>query len=107
MRDLSPGEAVTWPLYAPHRVDNLGEFNVSLSVEFQTWESRITGGAYFANGLLPKWGLSPPPMARTPMTARAALWLCSLAMKRAGLAENRIKAIERSFKIGGGAPGKA
>lgn len=98
--DLTPGEAVTWPLYAPHRVDNLGEFNASLSIEFQTWESRVTGGAHYANGVLRNWGLTPAPMGRTPLAARALLWGGSLAMKRAGLAENRIRGIERTFAIG-------
>jgi len=100
--DLEPGQALTWPLYAPHRVDNLGEFNVSLSLDFQTWETRLTRGAHFANGVLRRWGLTPAPMDRTPMPARAALWACSLAMKRANLVENRIKDIERSFELGAG-----
>ena len=47
VRDLSAGEAATWPLYAPHRVENLDEFNLSLEIEFRTWESRVTGGAHF------------------------------------------------------------
>lgn len=100
VRDLAPGEAITWPLYAPHRVENLGEFNVSLSVDYQTWPSRITRGAHFANGVLRRWGRSPAPMANTPVAARTALWLASLVMKRLGLAENRIKDYERSFEIG-------
>jgi hypothetical protein len=29
MMDLEPGEALTWPLYAPHRVENLDRFCVS------------------------------------------------------------------------------
>lgn len=98
--DLEAGQAVTWPLYAPHRVENLGVFNVSLSLDFQTWDTRMTRGAHFANGVLRGWGLTPAPMDRTPMAARAALWACSLAMKKANLVENRIKDIERSFELG-------
>jgi hypothetical protein len=98
--DLEAGQAVTWPLYAPHRVENLGVFNVSLSLDFQTWGSRMTRGAHFANGVLRGWGVTPAPMDRTPMVARAALWACSLAMKKANLVENRIKDIERSFELG-------
>lgn len=59
VRDLSAGEAATWPLYAPHRVENLDEFNLSLEIEFRTWESRVTGGAHFFNGLLRRYGLPP------------------------------------------------
>ena len=98
--DLEAGQALTWPLYAPHRVENLGEFNVSLSLDFQTWGSRLTRGAHFANGVMRGWGITPAPMAATPMAARAALWACSLVMKKANLAENRIKNIERSFELG-------
>ena len=39
--DLEPGQALTWPLYAPHRVENLDRFCVSLSMDFQTWPSRF------------------------------------------------------------------
>ena len=42
--DLEPGEALTWPLYAPHRVENLDRFCVSLSMDFQTWPSRFRNG---------------------------------------------------------------
>lgn len=99
--DMEAGQALTWPLYAPHRVENLDVFNVSVSLDFQTWGTRITRGAHFANGVRRRhWGMSPAPMDRTPMAARAALWACSLAMKKANLAENRIKDLERSFELG-------
>ncbi|MDP2259206.1 MAG: transcriptional regulator [Caulobacter sp.] len=99
--DLEAGQALTWPLYAPHRVENLDVFNVSLSLDFQTWETRFTRGAHFAQGVMRRrWGRTPPPMADVPMAARAALWAASLAMKKANLAENRIKDIERSFELG-------
>jgi len=42
--DLEPGQALTWPLYAPHRVENLDRFCVSLSMDFQTWPSRWRNG---------------------------------------------------------------
>ena len=99
--DLEPGQALTWPLYAPHRVDNLDVFNVSLSLDFQTWNTRLTRGAHYANGVLrQRFGMTPASMGKTPMAARAALWAASLAMKKAGLVENRIKDFERSFELG-------
>jgi hypothetical protein len=93
--DLEAGQALTWPLYAPHRVENLGEFNVSLSLDFQTWDTRLTRGAHFANGVLRGWGVTPVPMHRTPMAARAALWACSLAMKKANLVWQVILGLSR------------
>ena len=99
VRDLSPGEAVTWPLYAPHRVENLAEFNVSLSIEFQTWESRVTGGAHFFNGVSRRWGLTPASMQNIPVAAKAGLWLCALVIRRLGVVKNRIRDLERSFNL--------
>lgn len=99
--DLDPGMAVTWPLHAPHRIENLGVFNVSLSVDYQTWGTRVTNGAHYANGVLRRWKLPVAAMARTPMPARAALWGAHLAMKRMNLVEDRIRTMERSFELEG------
>jgi hypothetical protein len=98
--DLEPGMAVAWPLHAPHRIENQGTFNVSLSVDYQTWGSRLTNGAHYANGVLRRAGLPIAAMHRTPTAARAMLWAASLAFKRARLVEDRIKAFERSFELG-------
>ena len=98
--DLEPGLAAAWPLHAPHRIENQGTFNVSLSVDYQTWGSRLTNGAHYANGVLRRWRAPVAPMHRTPMAARAGLWAASLAMKRAGLVQDRIKGFERSFELG-------
>jgi hypothetical protein len=99
--DLDPGMAVTWPSHAPHRIENQGVFNVSLSVDYQTWGTRITNGAYYANGLLRRWKAPVAPMAKIPMAARAALWVAHLAMKRMHLVEDRIQKMERSFELDG------
>jgi hypothetical protein len=99
--DLEAGQALIWPLYAPHRVENLDEFNLSLSLDFQTWETRLTRGAHYANGVMRRLlGAKPSSMANTPMAVRAALWIASLGMKRANLVENKIKNFERSFELG-------
>lgn len=98
--ELEPGMAVTWPLHAPHRIENLGTFNVSLSVDYQTWETRMINGAHYANGIFRRWGVGVAAMDKTPLAARAALWAASLGLKRARLVENRIKRFERSFELG-------
>ncbi len=98
--DLEPGMAAAWPLHAPHRIENQGTFNVSLSVDYQTWGSRLTNGAHYANGVLRRWGAPVAPMGKTPMAARAGLWAAALAMKRVGLVQDRIKGFERSFELG-------
>jgi hypothetical protein len=99
--DLEPGEAVSWPLHAPHRVENLDAFNVSLSVDYQTWASRVLNGAHYANGVLRRLGLPVAPMRRTPAPARMALWAASLALRRLNLATDRIAGLERSFELDG------
>lgn len=102
--DLEPGMAVTWPLHAPHRIENQGTFNVSLSVDYQTWDTRMINGAHYANGIFRRWGLPVAAMDKTPVAARAALWAASLGLKRSRLVENRIKRFERSFELGQDAP---
>ena len=99
--DLEPGEAVAWPLHSPHRIENQGVFNVSLSVDYQTWGSRIINGAHYANGLLRRAGAKPRPMHETPIAARTALWASHLVLKRFPILEDRIKGIERSFELDG------
>lgn len=101
--DLDPGMAVTWPLHAPHRIENLGVFNVSLSVDYQTWDTRFTNGAHYASGLMRRWKLPVANMRRTPRVGRAGLWAAHLALKRMNLVEDRIGGIERSFELDGGA----
>jgi hypothetical protein len=99
--DLEPGMALTWPLHAPHRIENLEGFNVSLSVDYQTWGTRMTNGAHYANGIFRRWGLPVAAMTATPMAARAGLWAASLALKRMNLVEDRIRSFERSFELEG------
>ncbi|MFC3080268.1 transcriptional regulator [Phenylobacterium terrae] len=99
--DLSPGVAVTWPLHAPHRIENQEGFNVSLSVDYQTWGTRILNGAHYTNGLLRRAGAPVAAMTRTPAPARALLWAASVALKRLPLVEDRIKTMERTFELQG------
>lgn len=51
-RVLKPGEFASWPQNAPHRVTNLDSFNVSLSTEHYTAESRRRARIYQANRFL-------------------------------------------------------
>ena len=96
--DLEPGQALTWPLYAPHRVENLDRFCVSLSMDFQTWPSRWRNGALYTNAVLrsrggaPRWteGMSTPELA--------ARWAASLALKRMGALKSRLAHFERDFE---------
>jgi hypothetical protein len=80
--DIGPGEAVSWPLYAPHRIEDQEGLSVSLSLDYQTPHSRITTGAHRANAILRHLNLPVLPMANTPRPLRAALWAMSLILGR-------------------------
>lgn len=97
--DIAPGQVLTWPLYAPHRVENQEGLCVSLSMDYQTWASRITTGAHRANGVLRSRGWTVRPMAETDWAHRALLWAASLAFTRLGLVQNKIKDIARTFEL--------
>ena len=96
--DLEPGQALTWPFYAPHRVENLDRFCVSLSVEFQTWPTRFRNGALFTNAVLRSRGARPRMTDRMTTPELAARWAASLALKRAGALKSRIATFERDFE---------
>ena len=102
--DLKPGMAVAWPLHSPHRIENLGSFNVSLSCDYQTWESRLTNGAHYANGVLRRWRVPVRSAESLPMPARAALWGASLGMRKLGLVKSRLADYERAFELGDDPP---
>ena len=96
--DLEPGQALTWPLYAPHRVENLDRFCVSLSMDFQTWPSRLRNGALYTNAVLRSRGGRPRQTDGMATPELAARWAASLALKKMGALESRIARFERDFE---------
>ena len=69
VHDLKPGEMLTWPQNAPHRIVNGDMVNVSLSIEFQTPKSLWHANVLYANGCLRRW------LARNPSVTRSPKWL--------------------------------
>ncbi|MFK0299890.1 transcriptional regulator [Brevundimonas sp. NPDC090276] len=96
--DLEPGQALTWPLYAPHRVENLDRFCVSLSMDFQTWPSRFRNGALYTNAVLRSRGAAPRLTDTMGQGALALRWAASLGLKRAGALKSKIEHFERQFE---------
>jgi hypothetical protein len=96
--DLEPGDALTWPLYAPHRVENLDRFCVSLSMDFQTWPSRFRNGALFTNAAVRRMGGRPRFTDDMTTPELAARWAASLVLKRAGALKSRIATFQRDFE---------
>ena len=96
--DLEPGEALTWPLYAPHRVENLDRFCVSLSMDFQTWPSRFRNGALYTNAVLRSRVATPRLTEGMSRPELAARWAASLMLKRVGGLKSRLDRFERDFE---------
>jgi len=50
--DIGPGQMLSWPLNAPHRVENLDTFSVSMTISYTDDEIRRSEVVNFANGML-------------------------------------------------------
>ena len=96
--DLAEGQAVSWPLSAPHRVDNHG-FCVSVTTEFSSRESALKNSAMIANATLrSKFGLAPnwTHQSRLHRLGHAAL---GLALKKTKLAVRAKHSDFVTFKV--------
>ena len=103
--DLEPGEWVTWPQNAPHRVTNLDSVNVSLSTEHFTSQTRWRARVYTANRFFrTRLGL------RNLSTREygAGAWMKTLlhrAARKAGLDPVQVKRHVPSFRVDPQSPG--
>jgi hypothetical protein len=50
--DLEPGQALHWPLNAPHRVENLDSVNISMTVSYTTRDIHRAQLVHLANAIL-------------------------------------------------------
>jgi len=58
--DLAPGEMLSWPLNAPHRVENVEGLSISMTVSFSSPAIRRREVVHLANGLLRhRFGIAP------------------------------------------------
>lgn len=104
--DLEPGLGASWPVNAPHRVDNLGTFNLSLSIEYMTWEARLRHGTYYANGTLRRrFGMNPPPLNQSGSASRTGRWLLANGFKAIKINKAAQASFETEFDIAAGARG--
>ena len=97
--ELHPGEAVAWPLYAPHRVENVDGLCVSLSMEYQTWESRARTGTLYTHACLRERGLNPPAMHTVLGISLALRWMVSVPLRRMKVLGDNITKIPREFVV--------
>ncbi len=71
--DLEPGDFVSWPLHAPHRVENLDGLNVSITCEMVTKESLMKNAVHHANGAMRRMGFTPKSTKTTGFEAYTKL----------------------------------
>lgn len=104
--ELHPGEALVWPLYAPHRVENVDGLCVSLSMDYQTWESRARTGSLYTHAFLREKGLKPVAVHTLGSLGLAWRWLLSLPLRRMQVLGNRIAEIPRELVLDSTAPNR-
>ncbi len=89
---LEPGTMMHWPLYTPHRVENLDCVNISMTTEYWTESIRRRQMVNLANGILrEKLGIAPKSTA----TSGAGFWAkaaLQAGVRRAGLLKREQKA---------------
>ena len=76
--EFEPGQMLHWPHYAPHRIENEDQLNVSMTVEFLTGPIRRRQIDNLANGVLRyRLGLRPQKTSTNGPVfwSKAALWL--------------------------------
>ena len=96
--DLDPGEAVAWPLNAPHRVDN-GSFCVSVTTEYNTRECVIKNNNMVANSALRgKLGFKPS-YAKDGDLKRMAKAGMGVVLRKTGYIKRKDTPDMVSFKI--------
>lgn len=96
--DLEEGQAVSWPLSAPHRVDNHG-FCVSVTTEFSSRESALKNAAMIANATLrTKFGASPS-WTKDSKINRLSKSALGIALKKSKLAVNTQHTDFVTFKV--------
>ena len=101
VHDLLPGTMVTWRQNAPHRIENAGMLNVSLSIEFMTPPAIVRANVIYANGVLRRLGMTPQVQAGFNPLVAAKLALAR-AVKATGLAKTFEARSDPSFRV---APG--
>jgi hypothetical protein len=92
---IVPGEALAWPLHAPHYSENEEGLCVSVIVTYETAASRVVNGVHLANSVRRRWGHKIPRLEETSNLQRIFLWLESFAFAPLGLVPRDAKAVRQ------------
>jgi hypothetical protein len=103
--DLGPGDVVSWPLNAPHRVTNLSGINVSLSTVYETEDSYRRKLVYCSNRLFRRSYGIPARSTKETGVMSFAKRSAFRAMQKAGMVEgSRRRAYITDLRIDPAAP---
>lgn len=94
MCQLGAGDMVTWPLNAPHRVQNLDSLNISVTIEYWTQAIRDAYAIRYANGLLRRrLGVAEPSLRRHFLNTypKAAIAVAHRKLKRGAGFSHKIR----------------
>lgn len=96
--DLEPGQALTWPLNSPHRVDN-SAFCVSVTTEYSTRESGMKNAAMVTNATLRhKFGMDVS-YEKDGKAARQIKSIFGRVLKKTGIAHKTVTKDMVTFTI--------
>lgn len=95
---LQPGQGATWPLNAPHRVDN-ETFCVSVTTEYSTTESAMKSAAMMSNATLRRYFGMNPLYERDGAVARRLKSVAGRVIRKTPLAADTTRADMVTFKI--------
>lgn len=95
---LQPGQGATWPLNAPHRVDN-ETFCVSVTTEYSTTESATKSAAMMTNATLRRFFGMNPLYERDGAVARRLKSIAGRVIRKTPLALDTTRADMVTFKI--------
>ena len=103
--ELKPGQWVTWPHNAPHRITNLGSVNVSLATEYFTAATQRRQRVYTANHFFRTRLHAKNIGARETGTAASLKTLVHRVANRFGLARLEYRQHVPAMRIDADAPG--
>ena len=95
---LKPGQGATWPLNAPHRVDN-ASFCVSVTTEYSTRESSRKNAAMMTNSALRRYLKLNPLYEKDGAVARSVKSLAGRVIRRTSLAPDTTQPDMVTFKV--------
>ncbi len=95
---LEPGQAATWPLNAPHRVDNQ-TFCVSVTTEYSTRESAMKNATMLTNGALRRYLKLNPSYEKDGVVARQVKSVAGRVIRKTGLMPDTTQPDMVTFKV--------